>query len=213
MTTATDTRDKTSYHHGNLRQALMDTALIHIRQAGAEKLSLRAVARDLGVSQSAIYRHFSDKNALLTAIVSQGFEMLGSAMKAAANDYHAEPVESLRRVGQTYIKFAYSHPETYRLMFGMRPHEMESEELKVSSTEGYCVLSEIIQAGIEQSLFLQMPEEQLSLSAWSFVHGVASLAIDGQITRNPVIQDGEINSGLIDNLCSIMMQGFLATKS
>ncbi|WP_199610500.1 TetR/AcrR family transcriptional regulator [Flocculibacter collagenilyticus] len=196
MSTATSVSEKKNYHHGNLRQALMNTALQHIKAGGAEKLSLRAVARDLSVSQSAIYRHFSDKNSLLTAIVSQGFDMLRAAMQQAVHTHPDDPVLALRSTGRAYIVFACSHPETYRLMFGIRNHELETEELEACASDGYCILTGIIEDGLTKGIFKDIPSEQLALSAWSIVHGFASLAIDGQIARHAE-KHGDTTTGLI----------------
>ena len=105
------------YHHGNLKQALLDKALDHLRLHGPDKISLRALARDVGVSQTAPYRHFADKTALLAALAAEGFRRLYkvSHSDTAADDSAAE---ALQKSGKAYIYFALDNPELYRLMFG-----------------------------------------------------------------------------------------------
>ena len=175
---------KSTYHHGNLRQALMDGALVCIRDHGAEHLSLRALAREVGVSQAAPYRHFKDKVALLSALASDGFERLGNAMRQAFEAADNDPEKALREVGLTYIRFAMQHPETYRLMFGMKASDFNAKELDVSHSEGFCVLENVIRLGLQKQVFKSHPEFDIAIAAWSMVHGYASLLIDGVIALN-----------------------------
>ncbi|WP_416306778.1 TetR/AcrR family transcriptional regulator [Neptunicella sp. SCSIO 80796] len=175
------TEVKPNYHHGNLRQALMDGALHCIREHGAEHLSLRALARELGVSQAAPYRHFKDKIALLSALASDGFERLGKAMRHAFEQAGSDPESCLRQVGLTYVKFAMQHPETYRLMFGMKASDFNSKEMDAGHGEGFCVLEDVIRMGLEGKVFAPHASSDIATAAWCMVHGYASLLIDGVI--------------------------------
>ncbi len=178
----TDTgKSKPNYHHGNLRQALIDAAIQFIRHYGAEKMSLRAIAREVGVSQSAPYRHFEDKNALVSAIASQGFELLRDDMRRNFQENKGEPLKALKLTGISYVTFAYHHPEMYRLMFGQRSSQFDGSELKSTHSEGYCVLREIIDLGKESGTFRPYDTDMLALAAWSTVHGVSSLILDGLV--------------------------------
>ncbi len=107
--------DEPAYHHGNLRQALVDAALAQIRDHGVEAVSLRALARDLGVSHAAPARHFATRDALFAAIAEQGFRAL-AAHVVAARDPGAGPVESLRRMAQAHIAWVRANPRLYAAM-------------------------------------------------------------------------------------------------
>lgn len=179
---------KPSYHHGNLRQALMDSALACIRKDGAEKLSLRALARDVGVSQAAPYRHFEDKNSLLSALASDGFERLGEGMSQAFLAAKNDPILALQKVGVTYIDFAIANPETYRLMCGMKSTEFNGKEMEAHHTQAYQILEQVIALGVSSGVFKPSPSRDIAVAAWSMVHGYASLLIDG------VIELGEVNA-------------------
>lgn len=170
-----------SYHHGNLRQALMQGAVKCIREHGAENLSLRALAREVGVSQAAPYRHFEDKVSLLSALASDGFERLGKAMREAF-ELHADDAEkALGEVGLTYLKFALQHPETYRLMFGMKASQFNHNEMDSGHSEGFCVLEDVIRLGLIKQQFNALNADDIATSAWSMVHGYTSLVLDGLI--------------------------------
>ncbi len=171
--------EKSRYHHGNLRAALMQGATQFIRLHGAEKLSLRALAREVGVSQAAPYRHFQDKVALLSALASDGFERLGERMRATFELHQQDPQSALREVGEEYVRFALSNPEIYRLMFGMKASEFDASEMQVGHTEGYCILEQVIERGLEMGMFQQHDADMIAKTAWSMVHGYSSLLIDG----------------------------------
>ncbi|HSN90738.1 MAG TPA: helix-turn-helix domain-containing protein, partial [Anaeromyxobacteraceae bacterium] len=105
------------YHHGELRRALLDGALAVIERDGVSALSLRDLARRLGVSHAAPAHHFTDKMALLAEIAREGFERFGAALGAAAE---ASPDDDTRlvEIGRAYVGFALAHPATFRVMFG-----------------------------------------------------------------------------------------------
>src|SRR2546427_8857402 len=98
----------TTYHHGNLRTALLRAAGERLEKQGITALSLREAARRVGVSHNAPYRHFADREALLAALAAQGFEMLGQAMRGQTG----------RGMGEAYVRFALQYPQRFRLMFG-----------------------------------------------------------------------------------------------
>ena len=105
-----------SYHHGDLRLAILKAACDHLRRENAESLSLRALARGIGVSQTAPYRHFDSKNALFAGIATWGFQILGGQMKASLAD-RTSPMESFLSLGRCYLDFAREHAEKYQLFF------------------------------------------------------------------------------------------------
>jgi len=115
------TQEIDNYHHGNLRSALIGTALNALEQDGPAALSLRALARSVGVSATAVYRHFANKDDLLAAIATEGFEGLSAEMTARlAQEPDADTLRRLVILGEGYVNYAVAHPAHYRLMFGKR---------------------------------------------------------------------------------------------
>ena len=180
-------RRPATYHHGDLRRALVDAALPLLRKGGAEALTLRAVARAAGVSQSAPYRHFADRAALVAAVAEDGFRRLRERLIAAAR----APARATGRTQQTargglkaialaYVRFALEHPEEYRVMFGAEvaasPPAEASERQQV-----YALLRDGIAALQQGGLVRAGDAGTMALSAWSLVHGLAMLALDGQL--------------------------------
>ncbi|MBU2712637.1 TetR/AcrR family transcriptional regulator [Zooshikella harenae] len=197
---------KPTYHHGNLKAALLSVALDHVRQYGADKISLRALARDLGVSQTAPYRHFADKDALLAELAAEGFNLLAQALQPATQTAQHDPVSAMEQAGASYVKFALTHPEHYRLMFGSAHfHDRCFPGLDRTTEQSYDAILQIIEAGISQGVFRAAATELLALSAWSTVHGLASLLIDELIDQSRV----EDNEQLIKAIANTLMQGIL----
>ncbi len=168
-----------SYHHGNLRRELLKQALEHLKQVGPDKISLRALARDIGVSQTAPYRHFPDKNALLAALAAHGHRQLTEVTQAAV-DAAEDDAQKFIDIGLAYIDFARANPELYKLMFGpVLESPMEFPELVEAGQRAFAMILTVIQEGINRKHFVQDDARILANGAWSMVHGIASLWIDG----------------------------------
>ena len=169
-----------TYHHGDLRQGFIDAACAQLRRASADQLSLRALARDLGVSQTAAYRHFDSKNALFAAIATQGFEMLTAALASAAAAHKDDAAVTLVDVGLAYVHWALRYPERYQLLFDSSMLEFSAyEDLNVASANCFAVLLDLIKAGKAQGLFVDRPALLLAGIIWSSVHGLTSLLQKG----------------------------------
>jgi AcrR family transcriptional regulator len=170
-----------TYHHGNLREALLDAATDLLVQEGAQKLSLRAAARQAGVSQSAPYRHFPAKGDLLAAVGQRGFKGLREQMVQeleGIKDHRAR----LHAGGRAYVAFAQQNPHLFRLMFGpLMSAECRHQGLHLHCRECFAVLMEVISEGQAAGIFKSGNPEVLANTAWTMVHGVAHLAIDGQL--------------------------------
>ncbi len=172
-----------TYHHGDLPNALVAAALELIREAGLGALTLRAVARRAGVSEAAPYRHFADKDALLAAVAEQGFLALGHKMdEAAGREPGTDVLTRLRRLGAAYVRFAVENPAHFRVMTGpvvAQRKDYPSLDRVADASFGrlLAVLAEAQQAGIVAEGELQ----DIGLAAWSFVHGLAALAIEGHL--------------------------------
>ncbi|HXU93239.1 MAG TPA: TetR/AcrR family transcriptional regulator [Gallionella sp.] len=170
--------EKQQYHHGNLRAALLETAVLHLREEGIEKLSLRAMARELGVSQTAPYRHFQDRNALLAALAADGFAELKAATAKAAGKYPKDAAAALQACGIAYVKFARSNPERYLLMFGPGIVERQRyEDLVSNSDASFQVLLDVIEQAQREGLFSRKPALMVANTAWALVHGLSTLVI------------------------------------
>ncbi|WP_020409092.1 TetR/AcrR family transcriptional regulator [Hahella ganghwensis] len=168
-----------SYHHGNLRQELLEKALEQLKQVGPDKVSLRALARDIGVSQTAPYRHFSDKNALLAALAAQGYQELTRATLAASENCE-DSAQKMLQAGLAYIHFARHHPELYKLMFGpVIECPLEYPDLAEAGQGAFKVIMAICEEGVQAEMFVNQDASLIAHSIWAMVHGIASLWIDG----------------------------------
>lgn len=154
----------TAYHHGDLRAALLRAAGKLLEKEGLASLSLREVARRAGVSHNAPYRHFADRNALLAALAAEGFQQLARALEA--NDG--------REMGAAYVRFALTHPQRFRLMFGGLLKLESHPELARASEGAYGALVAAMTAKKE----MQDPATAAA-AAWSLVHGLSHLLLDG----------------------------------
>ncbi len=179
------------YHHGDLRQALIDQALRTIDRQGAEGLTLRNVGEALGVSRTALYRHFADKEALLAAVASEGFRTLRLGL-VDAWERHGRGPAGLSAMADAYLQFAVGHPSHYRVMFGRFVESSRRDPELVE--EGRAAFQALVDALLEQQRDGQIRKDDPLTQArfvWSVVHGVAMLVIDGQV--------GDTESGLALN--------------
>lgn len=168
------------YHHGNLREALLQAALALIAEVGPTGFTLREVARRAGVSHNAPYRHFVDKEALLAAVATQGFHELTEAMLAAAAEEESARGK-LRQSGLAYISFALRRPEHFSVMFDLPAVKESSPECQQAAEESFATLVGFVESSWkEQHLIMEDPVKH-ALTAWSLVHGIAKLSIGGQL--------------------------------
>ena len=174
---------ETAYHHGDLRQALIDSALALIEEKqDAKTLSMREVARRAGVSNAAPYRHFADKDALLAAVAEKGFRILASYLREGVKSVPEEPLQQLQVSGMAYVKFAIAYPSYYRVMFSaFQPGDTKSPELTEAGLKAFGVLGEIIVGGQAAGQVKSGDPRQLAWVAWSLVHGLAMLVIERQL--------------------------------
>ncbi|MCR6629510.1 MAG: TetR/AcrR family transcriptional regulator [Magnetospirillum sp.] len=178
-----ETRNK-PYHHGRLAPELVRIAAGMLESGGRPAVTLRAVARQAGVSAPAVYRHFADKEALLAAVAAQGFAALVEAFEAARAG-HAAPLDALRALGMAYMDFAAARPHLHALMFGPRVPGAEADpDLAHRAERSFHLLVEATaaclggQAGPQQVL-------DAAIALWSLVHGYATLRRDGQLDALP----------------------------
>ena len=170
---------KPAYHHGDLRSALVKAGLELLENRDADEIGLREVARHVGVSATAIYRHFPDKNALLRTLAHEGMERLADMQQKAATAVGGGP-EGFRATGVAYVRFAVENPALFRLIFSYAPsvslldHEL-GEVGKAMRT---------LRENIAELMPPELPaydRKVAVLRAWSIVHGLAVLILDHQI--------------------------------
>jgi AcrR family transcriptional regulator len=166
-----------TYHHGDLRRALLAAAVDILETEGAEALSLREAARRAGVSHNAPYRHFADRDALLAGVAADGYRLLGEALTS----------RNERDMGEAYVGFALAHPQRFRLMFGGRIALDRHEALRQAADRAYGALLDAFRAGTG----VRDPAVSAA-AAWSLVHGLAHLLLDGHFadrTRAAFVRD------------------------
>jgi AcrR family transcriptional regulator len=174
--------DRGDYHHGDLRQALIDYALGRVRADGAGAFSMREAARAAGVSSGAAYRHFSEKDALLIAVAQEGFHLL--AQKAARASAGKPGPAKLKALGEAYITFASDDPNLFRLMFSQmcmgaaKAAGPKDPTIPTAFDQLREALAEV--TGTSSSEV----DESLMAVAWSTAHGAASLICDGVWTKD-----------------------------
>ncbi|HEY8576569.1 MAG TPA: TetR/AcrR family transcriptional regulator [Devosia sp.] len=159
------------YHHGNLRQALLEAALVILEQQGEAGLGLRDVARAVGVSPAAPYRHFDSRAALLEALAVTGYQRFTAAMEAVAA---GDVLDPLAAMGKTYVKFALDNPNLFRLMFSPQLRRDNRPGLRMAADAAFGTLRRVTGGDTGTGRLA-------ALSAWAHVHGLAILLLDGQI--------------------------------
>ncbi|MFF7381690.1 WHG domain-containing protein [Streptomyces griseoluteus] len=178
-----------SYHHGDLRAACLRAARELLEEDGSAGLSLRAVARRAGVSATAPYRHYADRDALVSAVAAEGYRELAEYLAAA----HPEPrtPDELASVAVAYVRFALDRPAMFRVMFA-EPCDPGSEE-RVAAT---AAISAYVR-GIVLAVFPGVDPDALSTTVWALVHGLAFLHLDGKLdSSTPEVVDAQVRAAV-----------------
>jgi len=189
---------RATYHHGDLRRALLDTALRLVAERGPEGFSLREAARAVGVSPAAAYRHFADKPALIASLAAEGHGRLATVMEkdvekaAALGPEPARAVAAFIGIGRSYVDFAVKNPSFFRVMFGpgletpgFQPH------CAPSGRSAYQILSDSLDRLVSSGAIPASRRAGAEVAAWSIVHGFATLLVDGALRigarRRPLV--------------------------
>jgi AcrR family transcriptional regulator len=171
------------YHHGDLSRSLLEEALRTIEKEGVASLTLRSVGDRLGVSRTALYRHFADKSALLAAVATEGFRTLRLQTQEAW-ETHGGGRKGLEAMGAAYVRFAVAHPAHYRVMFGGYVRNAAPDS--ALATEGGGAFQVLVDAIVAQQKNGRLRRDDpmaLAQYIWATVHGIAMLAIDGQLKQ------------------------------
>jgi len=185
-------RPATRYHHGDLRRALIDTALAMVTDEGAWNFTLREVARRAGVSHAASYNHFEDKSALLAEVGAVGFRSLERALEAAVGGHPRSARQAFAGIGAAYVRFGVEHPALYRLMIGAElADKARYPALQAASEAAFRVLlTGVLERAQASGQVRRGPVHEQALAAWSLVHGLTTHLIDERVS-SPGVSTGD----------------------
>ncbi len=197
-----------TYHHGNLKETLMNNCLKMIEEKGVSGFTLREVARISGVSPAAPYHHFRNKTELLTAVSVMGFGMLDEAQRKASQQFD-NPGDKLRSLGRSYVMFAVNHKVYFHVMFRANREPLwENEQVINAAKQALGHLENTI-----RELYPESEEgndnhfKAAVLTCWSMVHGLASLWVDGPLRAT---EPGKLD---IEELIDIILSQSMTHKN
>lgn len=196
------------YHHGNLRAALTTAAEALLEERGAATLSLREVARRTGVSQAAPYAHFHNRQALLAAVAARGFQKLCSVL-AQSEVTTRGTAQRMNSLARGYVHFAVGHPMLFRLMFGTELADVHDPELQESAQASYAFIQAAVAVRLNENESSRVTERAGGLGAWSLVHGLAMLIVDGKV---PWPSSARARNALINEVANVFALGLTSVS-
>lgn len=173
---------KSNYHHGNVREELLNAGLVHLENNDAESLSFREMARQIGVSANAVYRHFESKDSFLVALAAKGFQRLQEEQSQTLQYANSQP-EALKLFGLAYINFARNNRNLFALMFNPDFQKNEAIELKEAVDSTYTQLQRLTASilGLSED---DAQVEVLAMLSCSLVHGLSHLLLEGRLAES-----------------------------
>ena len=188
-----------AYHHGDLRRALLDAARVELHLGSVQQLSLRGVARRAGVTHTAAYHHFADKDALMRRLAQEGFEKLDASMVHEMADVK-DPVDRLVAAGVGYLRFAADDPQALRLMFdGDKVVHEDDEPLSTAARRAFTRLVEAT-AAARGSRGLSGDPLPDAIMQWSAVHGFATLSRGKRLEFAGITDETELGRAMLERL-------------
>lgn len=175
-------RKSQSYHHGDLRQALIDATRELVIQRGAENFSLADACRLAGVTTAAPYKHFRDKDEILGEVIAQGFDMMEARQLRVAADYDKGSLERIVAIGQDYVAFAVDEPALFRLMFGQNPRISANEDVAGEGKKCFAFVIDEVVAHVARHA-RPIDPMMTAVQLWTLVHGAACLRIEGNYEK------------------------------
>jgi AcrR family transcriptional regulator len=200
-----------SYHHGNLREALVEAALKLIGERGPAGFTFVDAARSAGVSAAAPYRHFRDRNALIAEVARRGFDRFAAELIAAWGGGRPDPMTAIENCGRAYLRFARREPASYAAMFQPGFPLEEDPALLAASDRAFAIFRQAANAACATVPREERPPAlMVALHIWALSHGVASLFIggpDGARRKLPMQPEDLLEAGLLIYLQSLGMPG------
>ena len=198
-------RERDSYHHGNLREALIEAALALSVERGPAGFTFAEVARAAGVSPAAPYRHFRDRNALLAEVARLGFERFEARLRGAWRNGAPNPVSAIENIGQAYLSFARDEPAAYAVMFASGLGIGDEPALLLASARAFGVLRDAADLACGKATGkaggkARPPPTMVALHLWSLAHGIASLFIGPNADarrRLPMTPEDLLEAGIL----------------
>jgi AcrR family transcriptional regulator len=180
---------KNSYHHGNLKNALIEAGIQVLADEGLKGLSLRKVARIANVSHAAPYAHFTDKQALIAAISTEGFRLLYERIQQTIEHFTGDPLRQLVETSWAYVSFAISNPSHFKIIFsGIVEEEWKYPSLIELSQASFQQLNTIVESCKAQGILQSESAEVSALAIWSQMHGLASLILERKLPNEQLEQ-------------------------
>lgn len=202
-------KQKSDYQHGDLKNALIDEAVKAMTKTKDASFTLRDLAKKIGVSHTAVYRHFPNRLAVLAAVAEDGFTRLAKTLHEAnakgrsAHDY-------LVMQARHYLKFAIDYPTHYRAMFTISPNErMEFTSMCQAGADAFLALQDACQQLITENKLKNTDLEKLTLAFWSLTHGISMLVIDEQLKTEASKTIHKKYDNLVQFMATSMLKGIL----
>lgn len=189
------------YHHGDLRRAIIETALEMLRAEANWQFTLREVARRAGVSHAAPYKHFPDKAALLAELAMIGFDRLREALMKAKPEASRSLLEEITPIARAYVAFGTDNPALYRLMFSAEEGRAVGMHLNERALAVFEVVLEMLGSGQAAGNIRKRPIRGQAAAVWSLIHGMTMLAIDGLLVPE------KVGSAPLDAALSTLVEG------
>jgi AcrR family transcriptional regulator len=175
---------KKGYHHGDLKNALIQAGIKTISKEGAGALSLRQVARTAGVSHAAPYAHFADKQALIAAISTEGYKQLYERIDAVSQKHKRSPLRRLVEACWAYVQFALDEPDHFKItLSGLIEREKDYPAYVEISQRSFDLVVSIVEACQQAGILRQGPADLTAVSVWGLVHGIVSLVLEDQLSH------------------------------
>lgn len=172
------------YHHGDLKNALIKAGIKILSKEGTGGLSLRKVAKQAGVSHSAPYAHFDDKQSLIAAISTEGFKQLYAELDAAILSYPSDPKQQLMESAWAYVQFAINNTDAFKIMFsGVLEEERDYPSFVEISHKTFERVVDIVKSCQEAGVLRSAPPEIMAVAVWGQLHGIISLILEGQVSH------------------------------
>jgi AcrR family transcriptional regulator len=200
-----------SYHHGNLRESLVEAAIDVARDRGPEGLAVRDLARRVGVSHNAAYRHFADRDALVAEVALRGMAGLVAAMQAGLDEVRAtEPVLRARlrlaAIGRGYVDFALGEPGLFRVAFSSYPH-LEAKPEAPPGADPFGLLNSTLDELVDVGFLHPEARPGAEIMCWSAVHGFALLHLDGPLGG----EADDVRAAALEHVLAAVDRSYAAT--